>query len=250
MELQNNPQLMPRHIAIIMDGNGRWAEQRGKPRMWGHHQGAKNVRHITEECSRLGIGQLTLYAFSYENWRRPDEEVGYLMTLLRRFLVQEREVIMKNNIRLQAIGRLDRLPRSVAKELEYMQNLSAGNSGMVLCLALSYSGRAEIVDAVRTIAAKVSAGEIVADQIDDELFQQHLYQPDMPDPDLLIRTGGDMRISNFLLWQISYTELWMTSVLWPDFEIMHLQQAIQDFRQRERRFGKVIPKIPLTHAMV
>jgi undecaprenyl diphosphate synthase len=233
------PQYLPRHIAIIMDGNGRWAQQTGRPRVWGHRQGAKTVRTITEECARLGLGQLTLYAFSLENWRRPEEEVNALMALLRRFLIKEREILMKNNIRLTAIGRLAGLPAAVRAELEFTRKMTAHNTGMILCLALSYGGRGEILDAVKAIAGKVAAGQLQLDMLDEKLFSQHLYQPDMPEPDLLIRTGGEMRISNFLLWQISYAELWVTPVMWPDFGIAELHQALHEFGKRERRFGKV-----------
>ena len=242
MNLAISPDLLPQHIAIIMDGNGRWAKERGKPRIWGHHEGAKTVRRITEECAKLGISQLTLYAFSYENWQRPEKEIKYLMTLLRRFLILERKTIMKNNIRFTAIGKLDRLPLNVRQELEKTKSISSGNTGMTMCLALSYGGRREITDAVKNIAMQVKSGDIEIDDIDEKLVQQNLYQPDMVDPDLLIRTGGDMRISNFLLWQISYTELVVFRCYWPDFSIKDLHQTIREFSLRERRFGKVITK--------
>ena len=234
---------LPRHIAIIMDGNGRWAQLSRKPRVWGHRTGAKTVRTITEECVRLGISQLTLYAFSHENWQRPEQEVKYLMTLLGRFLVQERKLIMKNNIRFRTIGQIERLPSSVRKELKITTELSANNTGMILCLALSYGGRMEIVDAMKSITKKIVAGEISIDDIDENLCSQHMYQPEMPELDLLIRTGGEMRLSNFLLWQASYSELWITPVLWPDFNVDTLHQAIQEFSRRERRFGKVPSRI-------
>jgi len=234
---------LPRHIAIIMDGNGRWAQLLGRPRVWGHRAGAKTVRIITEECVQLGISQLTLYAFSHENWQRPKQEIKYLMTLLGRFLVQERKLIMKNNIRFRTIGQTERLPASVRKELNLTKELSANNTGMILCLALSYGGRMEIVDAIKSITRKVVAGKISIGDIDENLCGQHMYQPEMPELDLLIRTGGEMRLSNFLLWQASYSELWITSVLWPDFNTETLHQAIQEFSTRERRFGKVPSKI-------
>ena len=230
---------LPRHVAIIMDGNGRWAQQRGKPRIWGHKAGSHTVRRITEECSRLGLSQLTLYAFSYENWQRPPGEVEYLMTLLRRFVIKERNILMKNDIRLLTIGRTDLLPLNVRKELERSQNMTGANQGMKLCLALSYGGRQEIVDCTKKIARQVLANEISIDDIDEGLLSQQLYQPDMPELDLLIRTGGEMRLSNFLLWQISYGELWITPTLWPDFAIEELHHAFDDFSGRERRFGKV-----------
>jgi len=239
MELKISPEQLPRHIAIIMDGNGRWAQQRNMPRFLGHREGAKTVRRITEECARLGISQLTLYTFSHENWQRPQEEVRYLMGLLKRFLVKERSTIMENNIRFQAIGRLQRLPIEVLRELEITQKMSAKNRGMVLCLALSYGGRMEIIDAVKKIAHKVQSGEVEIEEIDEDLFANNMYQPKMPPLDLLIRTGGEHRISNFLLWQISYAELWITPIFWPDFQIQDLHRAIEDFSKRERRFGRV-----------
>lgn len=245
MALDIAPERLPRHVAIIMDGNGRWAEQRNKPRIFGHVEGAKTVKNITEECARLGLTQLTLYAFSHENWQRPLAEVDYLMGLLARFLLQERKTFLDNNIRLTAIGDVERLPHNVLRELQTSQSLSANNSGMTLCLALSYGSRVEILKAVKKIATKVAQGDLHPDEIDEESFRQYLYQPDMPDPDLLIRTGGEMRISNFLLWQIAYAEIWVTPRFWPDFQIADLHQAIRDFSQRERRFGKVTPKIPL-----
>ena len=231
---------LPKHIAIIMDGNGRWAKKLNKPRIWGHRNGAKTVDIITKECCRLGISQLTLYAFSYENWQRPKEEIKYLMTLLKRFLIKERKIIMKNNIRFNCIGKLDKLPNSVLKEIETTKAISANNTGMTLCLALSYGGRVEIVDMVKSIAGKVASGDIDIGDIDTKICEKNMYQPDMPELDLLIRTGGEMRLSNFLLWQVSYSELWVTQVLWPDFREKHLHDAIDSFFSRQRRFGKVI----------
>lgn len=230
---------LPRHIAIIMDGNGRWAQMRGKPRIWGHRMGAKTVDLITQECSRIGIQQLTLYAFSTENWLRPQPEISYLMCLLRRFLMRERTKLMENNIRLTAIGQLERLPDSVRNELEYTQRLTTHNTGMTLCLALSYGGRSEIVQLAKKLARQAMLGEIDVEKIDEKLCSSHLYQPNMPDVDLLIRTSGEMRLSNFLLWEISYAELWITPTLWPDFSEVHLHQAIREFAKRERKFGKV-----------
>ncbi|NUM36723.1 MAG: isoprenyl transferase [Candidatus Brocadiae bacterium] len=231
---------LPRHIAIIMDGNGRWAKQKNKPRIWGHKAGATTVDIITKECSRLGIQQLTLYAFSHENWQRPKEEIDYLMTLLRRFLIKERKTIMENNIRFNTIGHIHRLPKTVIDELDKTKEMSAKNTGMTLCLALSYGGRMEIVDVVKKIAQRVAQGEIQIDDINEEMCSQSMYQPGMPDLDLLIRTGGEMRISNFLLWQLSYSELWITPTLWPDFNEQELHKALEDFEKRERRFGKVL----------
>lgn len=246
MELNFPPEYLPKHIAIIMDGNGRWASAKNKPRIWGHREGSKTVKRITEECARLGISQLTLYAFSSENWQRPPQEVSYLMTLLRRFLIKERQVVMANNIRLEAVGRLERLPPSILRELEITRAISSGNTGMVLCLAISYGGRTEILDAVKSIARQVAAGVLSAEAIDEQLFAKNLYQPEMPPVDLLIRTGGELRISNFLLWQLSYTELWVTPVRWPEFQIADLHQAIFDFAGRERRFGKVAGEVSLS----
>lgn len=230
---------LPRHVAIIMDGNGRWAKLKNKPRIWGHKAGAKSVDTITKECSKLGIQQLTLYAFSHENWQRPQEEIQYLMSLLRRFLIQERKTIMENNIRFTTIGHTHRLPEKVVQELQKSKDMSAKNTGMTLCLALSYGGRMEIVDIVKKIASQVAAGETRIEEINEELCGRNMYQPDMPDLDLLIRTGGEMRISNFLLWQISYSELWITPTLWPDFGAEELHKALDDFNKRERRFGKI-----------
>jgi len=230
---------IPRHIAIIMDGNGRWAREHGLQRILGHESGAETVREITRECSRLGVERLTLYAFSAENWKRPEREVGFLMQLLAQYLVQERKEIMDNNIRFTSIGRLHELPEEVRKELRGTSEISSKNTGMVLCLALSYGGRVEIVDAVRRLAEDVKAGRCAPGEIDEQSIARYLYDPAAPDPDLLIRTGGDMRVSNFLLWQISYTELWVTPVRWPEFTKDHLHEAIRDFSRRDRRFGNV-----------
>jgi len=232
----------PRHVAIIMDGNGRWARTRGLPRTRGHAEGVESVRAITRACARRELQQLTLYAFSEENWRRPRREVGLLMRLLRRFLVRERDEIMENNIRLTAIGRLHRLPDDVRRELERTRELSAGNDGMVLNLALSYGGRQEIVDALRAIAARVAKGELGPEDVTEDLVTAHLYQPGMPPPDLLVRTAGEMRVSNFLLWQISYTELHVAPECWPAFREEHLDRAFSAYRQRVRKFGGLAGK--------
>lgn len=232
---------IPQHIAIIMDGNGRWAQEKGMPRFLGHREGAKTVREITTTCARLGVKQLTLYAFSQENWQRPPREINFLMGLLRKFLVKERDIIMENNIQLTAIGRLHNLPKEIQKELNVTREMSSTNTGMTLCLALSYSGRKEITDAVKNIIDKAKRGEIDSDDVTEDLISEHLYQTHMPDPDLLIRTGGEMRVSNFLLWQLSYSELWVTSTFWPDFTEDDLRQAMKEFSSRQRRFGKVIP---------
>ena len=230
---------IPAHIAIIMDGNGRWARQQGLRRILGHESGAKTVRDISRECARLGVGRLTLYAFSAENWKRPQIEVKFLMKLLSDYLVNERPEIMDNNIRFTAIGRLEELPAEVRAKLDETIRLSSRNTGMVLSLALAYGGRNEIVDAVRRLALEVKEGKRSPESIDEGAISKYLYDPGAPDPDLLIRTGGDLRVSNFLLWQISYTELWVTSVKWPDFSKDHLHEAIREFSQRNRRFGNV-----------
>jgi undecaprenyl diphosphate synthase len=230
---------IPAHIAIIMDGNGRWAKEQGLQRILGHESGAETVREITRECSRLGVGRLTLYAFSAENWKRPLREVDFLMKLLEQYLVQERKEIMDNNIRFTSIGRLDELPDGVRKELQETIDLSSKNTGMVLSLALAYGGRKEIVDAVRRLAQEVKDGRRSPEEIDEQAIAGYLYDPKAPDPDLLIRTGGDLRVSNFLLWQISYTELWVTPVRWPDFKKENLHEAIREFSKRDRRFGNI-----------
>ena len=233
---------VPKHIAIIMDGNGRWAEARGMRRVKGHEAGIDSVRAISEECARLGVGQLTLYAFSEENWRRPRLEIEFLMRMLKRFLVKERDTLMRNNMRFGAVGRLDRLPKDVRRELDKTIKLAEDNTGTLLSLALSYGGRAELVDAMKNLAERVQAGELQPDQINEAMISTNLYQPDMPDPDLVIRTAGEMRLSNFLLWQISYAELYVTETLWPDFREEHLQAAIEDFTTRERRFGGLVDR--------
>ena len=230
---------LPRHVAIIMDGNGRWAKRRGWMRIRGHERGADVVREVTEECARIGIERLTLYAFSAENWKRPEREVALLMKLLRKFLVDERPTILKNNIRFTAIGRLEMLPDEVMGDLRETIGASATNTGMVLCLALSYGGRSEILDAGRKVAAEASRGALNPATLTEDSFRAYLYDPGMPDPDLLIRTGGDVRISNFLLWQISYAEIWVTPVMWPEFSGEHLHAALRDYAARERRFGDV-----------
>jgi undecaprenyl diphosphate synthase len=228
---------LPRHIAIIMDGNGRWARQRGLPRIEGHRQGAATVRRVTEECSRLGIEQITLYCLSSENWKRPAEELDFLLQLLERYLVEERPGIMKQNIQVRWIGRREGLPENALRELDETVRQSAGNTGLRVCLAINYGGRAEVVDAVRQIARDVQAGEIAPSSIGEETIADHLYTAGMPEPDLLIRTAGEMRISNFLLWQISYAEIWVTEVCWPDFDESQLHAALQSYAGRDRRFG-------------
>jgi len=230
---------LPQHIAIIMDGNGRWAKERGLTRNRGHREGVNSVREITRECAGLGIKQLTLYAFSVENWKRPKTEVNFLMRMLARFLVRERKEIMDNDIRLAAIGRLQELPKGVQKELRKTIEMSKDNKGMTLCLALNYGGRTEIADAAARIAVDVKSGGIKPADITEEMFDGYLYTSGMPEPDLLIRTSGEMRISNFLLWQMSYTEFYVTKVCWPDFRKRELMKAIRDYCKRRRRFGGI-----------
>lgn len=230
---------IPRHIAIIMDGNGRWARAQGLRRVFGHESGAESVREITRECARIGVGRLTLYAFSADNWKRPKREVDFLMSLLKKYLIQERGEIMDNNIRLTAVGRLEALPDDVLAEYEKTRAMSASNSGMTLSLALNYGARQEIIDGIRRLAKDLASGKVAPDKVDEALFGHYLYDSAAPDPDLLIRTGGDIRVSNFLLWQISYTELYVTPVQWPDFRKAHLHEAIRDFSRRDRRFGAI-----------
>lgn len=227
----------PRHIAIIMDGNGRWAVAQNQPRIVGHQTGATTVRTITEECSRLQINQLTLYCLSSENWKRPQDELDFLLHLLQQYLIEERSTLLDNNIRLNIIGRRDRIPAEVQAEMDRTIELTSSSTGLCLCLAINYGGRGEIVDAVRTIAREIVAGTLNPDQIDETLFADRLYTAGMSDPDMLIRTAGEMRISNYLLWQISYSELWVTEKCWPEFGIKDLHQAIADFAARDRRFG-------------
>lgn len=227
----------PRHVAIIMDGNGRWAQRQDLPRIRGHQQGAKIARIITEECSRIGIEQLTLYCLSSENWKRPEDELEFLMLLLSEYMIEERATMMRNNIRLKIIGRRDQIPADVQKEMDQSIALTASNTGTCLCMAINYGARGEIVDAIRDISTKVAANEISPADITEEVVSQHLYTAGMSDPDLLIRTAGEMRISNYLLWQISYAEMWITEKMWPEFAIADFHQAIEDFSKRNRRFG-------------
>lgn len=222
---------------MIMDGNGRWAQRQELPRVRGHQQGAKTARLITEECARLGIKQLTLYCLSSENWKRPEDELEFLMFLLSQYMIQERETMMENNIRLEIIGRRERVPADVQTEMDKSLEMTSGNTGTCLCLAINYGGRAEIVDAVRQITSEVAAGKLDASEITETTVSDHLYTAGMPDPDLLIRTAGEMRISNYLLWQISYAEMWVTDKMWPEFSIADFHQAIGDFSTRNRRFG-------------
>jgi undecaprenyl diphosphate synthase len=232
-----DPARLPGHVAIIMDGNGRWARQRGLPRVEGHRRGVRSVRATIEECCRLGIGQLTLYCLSVENWKRPRAELDFLMSLLRQYLLKERAEIMEQNIRFTTIGRRTELPDKVLREMDENIRLSRKNAGMVLCLAINYGGRTELVDAVRSLAEKAGEGTLDPDTIDEDTISDALYTAGMPDPDLLIRTAGEMRVSNFLLWQISYAELWVTEKCWPEFDTATLHEALHDYAGRERRFG-------------
>ena len=228
---------LPKHIAIIMDGNGRWAKQRGFPRTMGHRAGIKSVRRVVEACVELKVSVLTLYAFSVENWQRPKLEINTLMRLLSEFLEKEIDEMNEHDIRFMAIGRLEELPDFVQKRLSRTIEATSRNKGLVLNLALNYGGRSEIVDAVKKIAQKVKRSELDPEEINEASFSQFLYTQGIPDPDLLIRTSGEMRVSNFLLWQISYSEIVVTKKLWPDFNKNDLEKAIQEFQTRERRFG-------------
>lgn len=230
---------MPRHIAVIMDGNGRWAKSRGWDRTAGHRAGTDATREIVRHCGRIGVEHLTLYTFSSENWNRPPLEVRALMSLLVEMVHREVDDLHRNNVRLRALGELDRLPDKTRRALEEGIEKTAGNSGLQLHLALSYGGRAEIVEAARRLARGVRAGRFAPDEIDEQHFARSLLSPDVPDPDLLIRTGGDHRISNFLLWQAAYAELWFTDTLWPDFGPAELDKAITSFGARDRRYGRV-----------
>src|SRR5271169_2929341 len=228
---------LPKHVAIIMDGNGRWAKQRGLPRIEGHRQGAESARIIIRTAGELGIRYLTLYAFSVENWNRPKDEVDALMKYLIHYLKTETPELNKNNVRLEVIGQIYRLPEAVQEHLRKSIATLSKNNGLTLVMALSYGGRTEIVDAVRSIAQKAKAGELDPADITEEVFAQHLYTSNVPDPDVLIRTSGEMRVSNFLLWQISYAELVVTPTLWPDFRRAQFFAAMDEYNRRHRRFG-------------
>ncbi|MGC6427306.1 MAG: isoprenyl transferase [Akkermansiaceae bacterium] len=230
---------IPNHVAIIMDGNGRWAKARGLPRKEGHRAGAESVREAVEACTELGIDFLTLYAFSSENWNRPPAEVSALMNLLERFLKTKAREIAKKSVRLQAIGRLDRLPDRTRRELDKAIADTAQNSGLTLILALSYGSREEIIDAAKSLITKARSGEITEEDITDDLFAQQLYTAGVPDPDLLIRTSGELRLSNFLLWQLSYAEFHISDKNWPDFKKGDLHNAVENYARRHRRFGKI-----------
>jgi undecaprenyl diphosphate synthase len=232
---------LPRHVAVIMDGNGRWAQRRHLPRVAGHRAGVDTARETIETCARLGISALTLYAFSAENWRRPRAEINFLMRLLREYLRKELPVIHRNNIRLSVIGRAEELPAGVREDIEHGMELTAGNSGMRLVVALNYGSRAELVDAFNAVLAETRSratnGELDRLRVTEEMISEHLYTAGLPDPDLLIRTSGEQRVSNFLLWQIAYAEIYVTDVLWPDFNRARLLEALIDYQRRERRYG-------------
>ncbi len=229
---------LPRHVAVIMDGNGRWAQKRHLPRIAGHRSGTQSARTTIETCARLKIEALTLYAFSVENWRRPKTEIDFLMALLREYLRKEMPLIQKNEIRMRFLGRLDELPAAVQKDAREAMEKTAGNKGMVLCVALNYGGRAEIVDAMNAILSERN-GHAASNKITEEQLSRHLYTDGLPDPDLLIRTSGEMRVSNFLLWQIAYAEIFVTETLWPDFDRARLLEALLEFQKRERRYGGI-----------
>lgn len=232
-----DPDGLPKHIAIIMDGNGRWAKKRKLPRIEGHRAGSRAVRETVETCVKAGISVLTLYAFSTENWNRPKDEVDALMDLLSQYLDREAKTVLDNRLKFKMIGRREGLRKDIITKVDKMERDSANGSGMIFCLALNYSGRAELVDCIKNIAAKSKNNHNI--EINEKTVTENLYTFNIPDPDLLIRTSGEMRISNFLLWQIAYSEIWITDVLWPDFKAKHLFQAIRDYQKRERRFGGI-----------
>jgi undecaprenyl diphosphate synthase len=239
------PEKLPRHVAVIMDGNGRWAKQRGTARVFGHKNGVKAVREVTEAAAELGIDFLTLYAFSTENWRRPKNEVDALMSLLVSTIASEAKTLMKNNVQLKSIGCMENLPQKVQDKLTACINSTASNTGLTLVLALSYSSRWEITKGVQKLATDVKKGLLDISNINEQVFSQYLETFNMPDPELLIRTSGEFRISNFLLWQIAYSELYFSSILWPDFRREHFYEALLDFQKRERRFGKTSDQLIL-----
>jgi undecaprenyl diphosphate synthase len=228
---------LPRHVAVIMDGNGRWAQRQGLPRIEGHRRGVATVRRITEECTRIGVEQLTLYCLSSENWKRPQEELDFLMHLLEQYMIEERSTIMEQDICVRMIGRRDGIPSATLAEMDKTIAMTAENHGTRLCLAINYGGRAEIVDMVWRVVADVDAGTLARSEISEATIRERLYTAGMPDPDLLIRTAGEMRVSNFLLWQISYAEIWVTDRCWPEFEESDLHRAIDAYASRQRRFG-------------
>jgi undecaprenyl diphosphate synthase len=231
------PDRIPRHVAVIMDGNGRWAQQRGRSRIEGHREGLEAVRAIVRAAGDFGVEVLTLYAFSLENWNRPQAEVTELMRLLDHYLEVELEEVMRNDIEVRVVGRLDRVPLGVRKRLEEAIERTRGGRAMKLVFALSYGGRAEIVDAARKLLRDAELGKVDPERLDEKTFAAYLYDPELPDPDLLIRTGAECRVSNFLLWQIAYSEIYVTETMWPDFREANLRDALIDYQSRERRFG-------------
>jgi undecaprenyl diphosphate synthase len=231
---------LPRHVAIIMDGNGRWAQAQGRDRTYGHRKGGERIRPLVTECAKLKLEALTLYSFSTENWTRSQQEIDFLMGLYVEYLIAERDDLQNNNIRFVQVGRREGLPQQVLDELDRTVELTKRNTGLTLALALNYGSRTEITDAVRAIAYKVKAGKLDPDAIDENTVAGHLYTAGLPDPDLLIRTAGEMRLSNYLLWQISYAELYVTDVCWPEFDIPQLHKAFEAFAQRKRKFGGVV----------
>lgn len=232
-----DPGKLPRHVAMIMDGNGRWAQSRGMPRIEGHRRGARSVRKVVELGVELGLEQLTLYCLSSENWKRPATELSFLMFLLEKYLIEERKEIMRQNIRFCVIGQIDALPENIRKQIQTTIDMTADHQGMRLCLALNYGARGEIVSAMRKLAERVQQGDLQPEAIDEALVAAHLDTAGMPDPDLVIRTAGEMRFSNFLLWQISYAELWVTDKHWPEFDKDEFRRALYDYTRRNRRFG-------------
>ncbi|MEL6606940.1 MAG: isoprenyl transferase [Bacteroidota bacterium] len=238
MKVQVDPENLPRHIAIIMDGNGRWATRQGKPRVFGHKNAITAVREVVEGCAELGVPYLTLFAFSTENWERPQAEVNYLMGLITKVIDKELAELVQKNVRLDFIGDLQRLPTSCRQAVQKAKQASQHNQGLQLTIALSYSGRWDLVEAAKAIARDVQAGQMPLQDLDDALLKKYLATREMPDPSLLIRTSGELRLSNFLLWQLAYTELYFTPVLWPDFRKIHLYEAILAYQSRDRRFGK------------
>jgi undecaprenyl diphosphate synthase len=243
-----DPGRLPVHVAVIMDGNGRWAKRRYLPRAEGHRRGIQSVREIVEASARLGLKVLTLYAFSVENWKRPRSEVNTLMRLLREYLHRELQTLQKNNIRFQVIGRWHELPSEVVKDLEWGMRETAGNTGLLFNIALNYGGRTELVDAFQQIFQEWNGNGRSPLSVTEETISKHLYTSGLPDPDLLIRTSGELRVSNFLLWQIAYSEIWVTDVLWPDFRKRHLYQAIIDYQKRERRYGGITKTVEYSGA--
>ena len=240
MQNDLNPELIPAHVGMIMDGNGRWAQKRLMNRVKGHEQGARTVREMVGTSHDLGVKVLTLYAFSTENWGRPKTEVSALMHLLKKFMVNERKELMEKDVRLNILGQVERLPDEVRKEALETIRMTRDNQTMTLNLALSYGGRQDVTQAVQTLAAKAAAGEITPDQITEEMVSDHLYTAGMPDPDIIIRTSGEFRLSNFLIWQAAYSEIFITPTLWPDFTRAEYVDILKKFQERDRRFGKVV----------